>query len=360
MKKVLIICLVTALVIACQDGKKKTGQQTSEKDVSLTAAGATFPLPYYNMVIKDYNAKTGIQVTYGGIGSGGGIKSLKDKVVDFGATDAYLTDTQMTEMPAEIVHIPTCLGAVVIGYNLPDVANLKLTEDLLEGIFMGSITKWNDTRLMANNPDVNLPDQDIVFVHRSDGSGTTYIFSDYMCKISAEWADQVGRGKSLKWPVGMGAKGNPGVAGTIQSTIGSIGYIGSEFAFAQKIQVALLKNRAGNYIEPSLESISAAAQGELPPDTRTMLTHSLDANAYPICGFTWLILYKEQAYSGRTQERATATLQFLDWLISSEAQSAAIKVHYAPLPPKAVAQAHAILKTVTYNGTPILGEKRRE
>ncbi len=354
MKKLFLLLLIGALMGACSNGKKKSGENDSSETMSLAAAGATFPMPYYNMVIKDYIVQKGVQVTYGGIGSGGGIKSLKDKVVDFGATDAFLSDDKMAEMPAEIVHIPTCLGAVVIAYNLPEVSGLKLTDELLEGIFMGDITKWNDTRIKANNEDANLPDSPITIVHRSDGSGTTHIFSDYMSKISARWAKDVGTGKALQWPAGMGAKGNPGVAGTIKSTVGSIGYIGSEYAFAQKIPVALLQNKSGQYIEPSIESISASAQGALPDDTRVMLTNSDDPGAYPICGFTWLILYKDQAYNGRSKAQAQTTLNFLDWIVSADAQAVAPKVNYAPLPQKAVDRAKAILRSVNYGGEAIL------
>ncbi len=350
MKKLLVVLMIGAMFSACQNGSKKS----STGAASLAAAGATFPLPFYNMVIKNYISKTGTLVTYGGIGSGGGIKSLKDKVVDFGATDAYLSDENMAAMPAEIVHIPTCLGAVVIAYNLPGVEGLKLTNELLEGIFMGDITNWNDSRIKANNEGLDLPDQAITFVHRSDGSGTTFIFSDFMSKVSSKWNEAVGKGKSLKWPVGIGAKGNPGVAGTVKSTVGSIGYVGSEYAFAQKIAYAEVQNKAGNYISPSIESISAAAQGSLPADTRIMLTNSDDANAYPICGFTWLILYKDQAYNERSKDQAQATLEFLDWMVSPEAQAIAPKVHYAPLPEKAVKQAKEILRSVTYNGEAIL------
>jgi phosphate transport system substrate-binding protein len=306
------------------------------------------------MVFKAYTQKTDVLVTYGGIGSGGGIRSLKDKVVDFGATDAFLSDTQLTEMPAEVVHIPTCLGAVVIAYNLEGVDELKLSDQLLEKIFMGEITNWSDAALQSNNPDVNLPDLDITVVHRSDGSGTTYIFSDYMSKVSTRWADAVGTGKSLKWPVGMGAKGNPGVAGTISQTAGALGYIGSEFAFAQKIQTAKVQNSSGVYIEPSIESISAAAQGDIPSDTRIMLTNSSDPSSYPISGFTWIILYKEQSYDGRSQDQALGTVTFLNWLISPEAQGDASKVNYAPLPALAVEKAKALLKGVTYHGKALL------
>ncbi len=341
-------------MVACNNSKKKSTTNDSEEPRSIAAAGATFPLPYYNMVIKNYIKETGGTVTYGGIGSGGGIKSLKDKVVDFAGTDAYLSDKQMAEMPAEIVHIPTCLGAVVIAYNLPGIESLKLTNELLEGIFTGDIAQWDHRDIQANNPGLTLPDMTITVVHRSDGSGTTYIFSDFMSNVSPKWANQVGKGKALQWPVGIGAKGNPGVAGTIKSTVGSIGYIGSEYAFAQKIPVASLKNSSDNYIEPSIESISASARDALPADTRVMLTNSDDPNAYPISGFTWLILYKEQAYNDRNKAQAQATLEFLDWIISPDAQALASMVNYAPLPEKTVSQAKSILRTVTYNGETLL------
>lgn len=354
MKKIFLVLLIAALVGACSNGKQKGSAKENEVGKSIAAAGATFPMPYYNMVIKDYIARKGVLVTYGGIGSGGGIKSLKDKVVDFGATDAFLSDEKMAEMPAEIVHIPTCLGAVVIAYNLPGVNGLKLTDELLEGIFMGDITNWDDSRIQANNKGADLSDTPITIVHRSDGSGTTHIFSDYMSKIGTRWAKDVGTGKALLWPVGMGAKGNPGVAGTIKSTVGSIGYIGSEYAFAQKIPVALLQNKSGRYIEPTIESISASAQGIIPADTRVMLTDSDAPDAYPICGFTWLILYKDQAYDGRSKAQAQTTLDFLDWIVSADAQAVAPKVNYAPLPQNAVDRAKAILRSVNYGGEPLL------
>ncbi|MCL3779442.1 phosphate ABC transporter substrate-binding protein PstS [Prolixibacteraceae bacterium JC049] len=356
MKHIITLLVIAALFVGCQGGKKKNSSATAkkaEKVSALTAAGATFPMPFYNLVFKNYTKEKGILMTYGGIGSGGGIRSLKDKVVDFGASDAFLSDKKMADLPGEIVHIPTCLGAVVIAFNLPEVTDVKLTNKLLEAIFMGKITKWNDKLLQANNPGVKLPDMPITVVHRSDGSGTTYIFSDFMSKISEQWNMKVGKGKSLKWPTGIGAKGNPGVAGTIKSTVGSIGYVGSEYAFAQKIPVAKLKNKAGNYIEPTIESISAAAKGEIPADTRVMLTNSDDPNAYPISGFTWIILYKNQQYDNRSEAKAKETVKFLNWLIDADAQAVASKVHYAPLPEKAVKRAKAILKSVTYNGKPL-------
>jgi phosphate transport system substrate-binding protein len=355
MRTLLSVILAVILFTGCQNSGKKAGT-SGEGSQKLTAAGATFPLPFYNMVFKNYTKETNIQVTYGGVGSGGGIRSLKDQIVDFGATDAFLTDEQQKEMPAEIVHIPTCIGAVVIAYNLPGVNDLNLSNTLLEKIFLGEVTKWNDPLLKKDNPDANLPDQVITVVTRSDGSGTTHIFSDFMSKISEKWANQVGTGKSLKWPTGMGAKGNPGVAGTISQTPGTIGYIGSEYAFAQKIQTARVQNSNGEYILPDLASISAAAKGNIPDDTRVMLTNSADPASYPISGFTWIILYKEQAYKNRTREQAQATVKLLDWLMSEKAQGEAAKVHYAPLPPDAVAKAKAVLRSITYHGEALLTE----
>lgn len=354
MKQLILILVAAFMIASCANNNQKTNDSTSSKKVALTAAGATFPMPFYNLVFKNYTKLQGTLVTYGGIGSGGGIRSLGDRVVDFGATDAFLSDTKEAEMPAEIVHIPTCLGAVVVAYNLPGIEEVKLSNELLEAIFMGGITNWNDTRIKAENTDVEFPDLDITFVHRSDGSGTTYIFSDYMSKISTKWETEVGRGKSLKWPVGLGAKGNPGVAGTIKQTIGAIGYIGSEYAFAQKISYAKVKNSSGNFIEPSIESISASANIEIPDDTRIMLTNSPDPYAYPISGFTWIILYKEQSYNKRSLAQAEGTINFLNWLIDKEAQAIAPQVNYAPLPEKAVEKAKKILKSVTYSGRKIL------
>lgn len=343
--------LILAVIFNCNatsEGNKST------KKATLSGAGATFPLPFYNLAFKTYQEKTGNSVTYGGIGSGGGIRSLKDKIVDFGGSDAYLSEKEMNEMPAATIHIPTCMGAVVLAYNLAGVKDLKLTGDIVADIYLGKITKWNDKRIQEINSGINLPDKEIHPVYRSDGSGTTFVFSDYMTKVSPEWAEKIGTGKSLKWPVGMAAKGNPGVAGVISQTAGTIGYVGSEYAFALKIQFAQMKNAAGNYITPNTESISAAAKGDMPADTRTMITNSAAPDAYPISCFTWILLYKEQAYADRSIDQAEATLKLLDWMLSSEAQALTTKVNYSPLPQKAVENAKTLLKSVTYNGKTIL------
>jgi len=344
----LVAILSIALMTACGDSNKKQNKKGTA--TALTGAGATFPQPFYNTIFKTYTKSKGLLVTYGGIGSGGGIRSLKDKIVDFGATDAFLSDKKLAEMPGDVLHIPTCLGAVVAAYNLPGKPELKFTPELMEGVFMGKITKWNDSRIAKINPDVKLPDLAITVVYRSDGSGTTFIFSDYMSKVSPEWKEKIGAGKSLKWPVGLAAKGNPGVAGTIGSTEGAIGYIGSEYAFAQGIPIASIQNQSGNFIKPSVESVSAAAAGKIPNDTRVTLTNTTAVDGYPISSFTWLILYKEQAYNGRSKDQAMQTKLLLKWVIGQEAQMKTSKVNYAPLPEKAVVKANKILDLITYNG----------
>ncbi len=348
--KLLSAVISIALILGACGNKKNTDSRST----SITAAGATFPLPYYNMAFKDYSKKYKTLVTYGGIGSGGGIRSLKDKIIDFGASDAFLSDKQIEDMPYPVVHIPTCMGAVVVAYNLHSVTNIKLTPEILSDIFLGKITRWNDKRIEENNKEQKLPDMEITVVYRSDGSGTTFVFSDYLSKISSEWEKNIGRGKSLKWPTGIAAKGNPGVAGTINQTKGAIGYIGSEYAFSLKIPIAQLQNKSGNYIEPSLSSISAAAKGNIPDDTRVMCTNSDASDAYPISCFTWIVVYKEQSYEKRTISQAEATVKVIDWMLSEEAQNLTKKVHYAPLPYKAIQNAKKIVRDITYEGRIIL------
>lgn len=343
--------IVAVIAVSCGSGG---GKAAKTKQVTLSAAGATFPQPFYNLAFKKYNEEGGSVVNYGGIGSGGGIKSLRDRVVDFGATDAYLSDAELAEMPGEVVHIPTCIGAVVIAYNLPGVTGLKLTPDLLEGIFLGNITKWNDKKIAETNPGLTLPDVNITVVYRSDGSGTTYIFSDYMSKVSPLWNETLGTGKSLNWPAGIGAKGNPGVAGTISQSQGTIGYIGFEYAIAMNIPMAQVKNSSGNFVEPGLGAFSAAADGEIPDDTRLMITNSQNPEAYPITSFTWVILYKEQAYANRSEASAEATVKTIKWLTGTNAQAIATSVNYASLPQKAIDKASILLDAITYNGKPLL------
>jgi phosphate transport system substrate-binding protein len=351
-KTIALLTVIVALAaVSCGGGGQKPAKA---KQVTLSAAGATFPQPFYNLAFKKYNEDGGPVINYGGIGSGGGIKSLRDRVVDFGATDAFLSDAEMAEMPGQVVHIPTCIGAVVIAYNLPGVTSLKLTPELLQDIFLGNIKKWNDPAIATVNPGVTFPDMNITVVYRSDGSGTTNIFSDYMSKVSPLWKEKLGTGKALNWPAGIGAKGNPGVAGTISQSQGTIGYIGFEYAIAQKIPMAQVMNSSGSFIEPSLASITSAANVEIPADTRIMITNSPNPDAYPITSFTWIILYKEQAYANRTPEEAKATVYAIKWLIWADAQSIATSVHYASLPQQALERAEDLLRQITYEGKPAI------
>ena len=246
------------------------------------------------------------------------------------------------------------MGAVVLAYNLPGVNDLTLSGEVVAEIFAGKITKWNDPKILALNAGVSLPDETIIPTFRSDGSGTTFVFTDYLTKASAMWAAEFGTGKSVNFPVGQAAKGNPGVAGVVSQTKNSIGYVGSEYAFAQKIAYAKMINQRGEVVEPSAQSISAAASGEIPADTRCSITNSDAAGAYPIATFTWMIIYKEQNYSNRSLEQATATLDLVKYILSYQAQEITSEVHYAPLPAKAKELSLENLKTVTFNGTTIL------
>ena len=345
-----VMTLVIALAFAaCSGNINNEGRNAQE----LSGAGATFPLPFYNVVFEQFGQVKGDQVAYGGIGSGGGVRNLHDKIVDFAGSDAFLSDKEMAEI-APVVHIPTCMGAVVLAYNLDGVQELKLSGEVIADIFAGEIKMWNDERIVTLNPDVKLPEESIIPVYRSDGSGTTFVFTDYLTKVSSMWASKYGAGKSVNFPSGQAAKGNPGVAGVIKNTKNTIGYVGSEYAFAQKIPYALVKNQRGEFVKASSATISASASGEIPADTRCSITNADADGAYPISTFTWMIIYKEQNYSDRTKEQAEATLDLLRYILSDEAQHITSEVHYAPLPAKAKELSLTNLKTVTYDGLSIL------
>lgn len=342
MKNLLFIAIAAVIALTSCNSSPK-----------LSGAGATFPAPYYNLVFKKFTETSGSNVTYGAVGSGGGIRSLKDKTVDFGATDVFLSDKELQEMGSDVLHIPTALGAVVVSYNLPDIKDLKLNSALISKIYRGEITNWNDEQIKVLNPGLNLPNQAITPVYRSDGSGTTSVFSEYMSKTDSLWNKDLGTGKSIKFKFGVAAKGNPGVAGIVKETVGSIGYIGSEYALALNIPSALLQNSSGNFVAANDKSISASAETEIPDDTRLIITNSNNPEAYPISTFTWIIVYKEQNYNKRTVEQAKTLASLLQFIISKDGQDLAIKTHYAPLSAKAVEKTDAIIKSMTFDGQPI-------
>lgn len=350
-KKFLPFLIMTLAIVMMSCGGNKTNGVREAQE--LSGAGATFPLPFYNAVFENFSQVNGDVVAYGGIGSGGGVRNLRDKIVDFAGSDAFLTDKEMADMNP-VVHIPTCMGAVVVAYNLDGVKDLMLTGEVIADIFAGEIKMWNDRRIAALNPDVILPNEAIIPVFRSDGSGTTFVFTDYLTKVSSMWKDKFGAGKSVNFPTGQAAKGNPGVAGVISNTRYSIGYVGSEYAFAQKIPYASIKNTKGEFVSPSSATISAAASGVIPTDTRCSITNADAAGAYPISTFTWLIIYKEQNYSDRSKEQAEATIDLLKYILSAQVQNMTSEVNYAPLPAKARELSMKNLKTVTYNGVAIL------
>ena len=348
MKKLLIISAVSVTVLFYF-----AGLPTYASEKELLGAGATFPFPLYSKMFDTYYQTNKVKINYQAIGSGGGIQQLISKTVDFGGTDAFMNARELKKAELPILHIPTCLGAVVVTYNLPDKPKLKFTPDVIADIFLGKITKWSDPRITAVNPEVKLPDMGIVVVHRSDGSGTTFIFSDYLNKVSKEWAFKVGADKSLNWPAGLGAKGNPGVAGLVNQTPGAIGYVELIYTIQNNMPAGLIKNKAGNFIEPSLPSVSVAANVDLPDDTRVSLTNTDAAEGYPISGFTWLVFYKEQNYAERSKEKAEELLKLLWWMIHDGQQFTA-PLHYSPVPPKAVEKAEKILGSVTYENVPLL------
>lgn len=341
---------------SCGNGGDKTNDQSAANDADkqILGAGATFPYPLYSKMFSEYGKTSGIQTNYQSIGSGGGVKQIMSKTVDFGASDAFLSDADIKSMPAEVVEFPTCLGSVVITYNLPDNPELKMTPEIISGIFLKTITKWNDKKIAAENPGVKLPDMDITVAHRTDGSGTTFIFTDYLSKISDDWKTKIGTGKSVNWPEGeLGGKGNEGVAGMVKQTPGTIGYVELAYAMQNKMSIAQVKNAAGNYITPSIQSTSLCANGDIPADTRISITNSNVDQGYPISSFTWIILYKEQNYNNRSKDKATNLVKELWWMIH-EGQAQTAPLNYAPIPPKAVAAAEAVLKSVTYGGQPVL------
>jgi phosphate transport system substrate-binding protein len=328
-----------ALVAACGDGSKKpadsaTPAQATASGADLTGAGATFPYPLYSKWFNEYATKTGVKINYQSIGSGGGIRQLSEQTVDFGATDAPMSDAELAKAKGgPVLHIPTVLGAVVIIYNLPGLTQpLNLSGETIAAMFQGQITRWNDARIAAQNPGAALPATDILVVHRSDGSGTSYVFTDYLAAVSPAWAAKPGKGKEVQWPVGLGAKGNEGVAGQVKQTPGAIGYAELAYATQNKLSTAAVGNAAGEFVAPTIASVTAAAAGaaaKLPPTTdyRVSIVNAPGRGVYPISSFTWIIVYQKQPDAVKGKK----LVDFLRWALS-DGQAMAAPLDYAPLP----------------------------
>ena len=327
----LLLCALVALPVVAQ--------------TTLNGAGATFPNPMYSKWFSEYQKlHQDIQINYQPIGSGGGIRQVIAGTVDFGATDGPMTDDQLKEAKMKILHFPTVLGADVPAYNIPGVtAELKFTPEALAGIFLGKISKWNDKAITGANPGVNLPDRDIVVVHRSDGSGTTYIWTDYLSKVSSEWQGQVGKGTSVKWPIGLGGKGNEGVAGMIRQLPGSVGYVELIYAVQNKISYGSVKNSAGDFVKASLESVTAAAASspKMPPDFRVSITNAPGKDAYPISSFTWLLIPEQS----KDPAKGKILADFLNWMVT-DGQKMTAALSYAPLPEGVVQKEKEAIKLV--------------
>ena len=318
----------------------------------INGAGATFPYPLYSKWFSEYNKlHSDLKFNYQSIGSGGGVKQITEKTVDFGASDAPLTDAELQKAPG-VLHVPTVLGAVAIVYNgAPE--GVKLTSESVAEIFLGKLTRWNDPKIAAANPGVKLPDQAITVVHRSDGSGTTAVFTDFLAKVSPDWKSTVGAGKSVKWPVGLGGKGNEGVTGSVKATPGAIGYVELAYARQNKLSMASLKNADGQFVAPSIESTSAAAANvDMPADYRVSITNAKGKGAYPISAFTYLLIYQDQTDAAKGK----AVADFLWWAIH-EGQKLAPALDYAPLPAPVVQKVEKTLKTITVQGKPALATR---
>lgn len=321
--------------------------------VSLQGAGATFPNPLYQKWLSEYGKlHPNMRIDYQSIGSGGGIKQLKEQTVDFGASDAPMKDEDLKSAPGEILHIPTVLGAVVITYNLAGINQpLRFSPEVIAGIFLGNIKKWNDPKIAADNPGVALPGNDITVVTRSDGSGTSAVFTDYLSKVSAEWKEKVGSGTSPRWPTGISGKGNEGVTGQVKNTPNTIGYVELAYAVQNKLPVAHIKNSTGNFIEPSIDAVTEAAAGSAantPDDLRVSITNAAGAQAYPISSYTYILVYKDQ----KDAAKGKALVDFLWWGIH-EGEAFAKELQYAPLPADIVKRAEGMINSITSGGSPL-------
>jgi len=347
------VAILTLNVVFISCSNKKT-ENTEAKNITITGAGSSFDNPLFSKMFASYYDSTKVQINYQSVGSGAGISQLTNKTVDFGASDAPMNSKQDSAAVTPVLHIPVTAGAVVISYNLPEIKEtLQFTPEIIANIFLGKITKWNDAAIAAANPDVKFPATPIVVAHRSDGSGTSAIFTSYLSKVSPEWQTKVGAGTAVNWPVGLGGKGNEGVSGLVKQTPGGIGYIELAYAIQNNMPYATVQNKAGNFIVPSIESVTAAANINIPADGKVLLTDTDAPDGYPIAGFSWVLLYQDQAYGNRTQEQAAQLVQLLNWMIH-EGQKYGADLHYAPLSSVAVTVGENLLKSATYNGQPIL------
>jgi len=345
-----LVVVLSVLIAGC--AREAQGPATGQ--LTLTGAGATFPYPLYSKWFSEYaKVNPQVRINYQSIGSGGGIQQLKAGTVDFGASDAPLSNEELKSMPGPVVHVPTVAGAVVIACNLPGGPDeLRLTPEIIAGIYLGEIKRWNDRRIAAANPGARLPDLPVAVAHRSDGSGTTYIFTHYLAAVSKAWADRVGAGKSVEWPVGIGGKGNEGVTGVVKQTPGGIGYVELAYAVQNNLASARVRNAAGNFVKPTLATTKAAASGAaetMKKDVRASIVNAKAADAYPIAGFTYLLVYRDQA----NRAKGEALVNFLDWA-THDGQRLAEPLLYAALPPDIVTINEAALRTIRFQGKPLL------
>jgi phosphate transport system substrate-binding protein len=345
--------LVTLLTLVVLAG----GVVAAQPRATITGAGASFPFPLYTLWFAEYNKLTGVEVNYQSIGSGGGIRQVTERTVEFGGTDAILNAEQKQKVaPNYLLHIPTAIGGAVATYNLPELRGgevLRFTPDLLVDIFLGKIRAWNDARIRAVNPGVNLPDRPIVIVHRSDGSGTTFIWTDYLSKVSEEWRTRVGRGTSVNWPTGLGGRGNEGVTAIVRQTPGAIGYVEFIYAKTNNLPAGLVRNKSGNFVGATLEAMALAANlPNLPADMEVMVTDTDHPNGYPLTAFTWLLVYRDQSYGARTREQAQRLVDLLWWMIGP-AQSFNARLEYARIEGAALEKTRALLNQITFELQPL-------
>jgi len=342
--------ITVALGVTLSIGLVSCGGGGGSTEVRLQGAGATFPNPLYQKWVSEFSKQhPNIRIDYQSIGSGGGIKQIQAQTVDFGASDAPMTDAEMKAAPGELIHVPTVLGAVVLTYNLQGLAKpLRFSPDVIADIFLGKITKWNDARIKADNTDANLPAADITVVHRAEASGTSFVFTDYLAKVSADWKQKVGADKSPQWPVGQGGKGNEGVTGQIKQQPNTIGYVELAYAVQNKLPAALIKNASGNFVEPSIDAVTAAAAASAamtPDDLRVSITNANGAGVYPISSFTYILAYKDQ----KDATKGKALVDFVWWGIH-DGESFAKDLLYAPLPSEIVKRAEAKINSIMAGG----------